>query len=296
MDFLLELLLSALAGMLVISVVWITLLQRHRTRARLLGDQLLIARLELEEHEMQAVELVNLAHRHLPLGKRPELAREAVPAVDRAMQEWQAEHKQLHRRLVVNLHVINQLRRSEEQLSSRVVELEQMLMDSSEYELRARFQAVTSERDYFRNQLLELRQMLAPGPNDMVQQLTTMGRHNEVLRQELRQARRLVQVMQRQNRLLQREGMESAGIALQGLLQHDLPPGAFESLTDVPMDDPEEFTDAELELAAKGPRAAVLIGSAAVPTAQVPLDLPMPIAPSLPGEDDEEESSSLPLL
>jgi hypothetical protein len=294
LDFLLELLLAALTGMLVISVVWITLLQRHRTRVRLLGDQLLIARLELEEHELQAIELLSLAHRHLPLGRRPELAREAVPAVDRAMQEWQAELKQLHRRLVVNLHVINQLRKSEEQLSTRVVELEQMLMDSSEYELRARFRAVTSERDYFRNQLLELRQMVAPGQNDMVQQLTTMGRHNDVLRQELRQARRLVQVMQRQIRLLQREGMENAGIALQGLLQHDLPPGAFESLNDVPLNDPEQFTDGDLEQAISGPRAAVLIGSAATPTTQVPLDLPLPIAPSLP--DDEEDSSSLPLL
>jgi multidrug efflux pump subunit AcrA (membrane-fusion protein) len=295
LDFLLELLLSALAGMLVVSVIWVTLMQRHRVRARMLGDQLVIARREIEEHELRNIELLSLAHRHLPLGRRPELVREAVQAVDRAMQEWQAELKQLHRRLVVNLHVINQLRKSEEQLSARVVELEQMLMDSSEYELRARFRAVTSERDYFRNQLLELRQMLAPGPNDMAEQLTTMGRHNEVLRQEVRQARRLVQVMQRQIRLLQREGMENAGIALQGLLQHDLPPGAFESLTDVPMDDPEQFADAERQLPPKGSRAAILIGpDGTVPSPQLPLDLPMPISPH--PQDDEEESSSLPLL
>ena len=291
MHFLLELMLSALAGMLVISVVWIALLQRFRARGRMMRDQLVIARRELEEHELRTVELFSLAHRHLPLGRRPELVREAIPAMDRAMQEWQAELKRLHRRLVVNLHVINQLRKSEEQLSARVLELEQMLMESSEYELRARFRAVTSERDFFRNQLIELRQMLAPGPGDMATQLTTMARHNEALRTELRQARRLTQVMQRQIRLLQREGIEAAGIALQGLLQHDLPPGAFESLTDLPMDDPEEFTDADIE-DPSNPRTENLQAPRVDPVPQPRLDLPMPAAPSAP-LDDEEPSQPL---
>ncbi len=204
------------------------------------------------------------------------------------MHEWQAELKETHRRLVVNLHVINQLRKSEEQLSSRVIELEQILMDSSEYELRARFRAVTSERDYFRNQLIELQQMLAPGQSEMVGQLTTLNRHNEALRNELKQSRRLVQVMERQIRLLQREGMESAGIAVQGLLQRDLPDGAFDSLSDVPLEDPEEFTGSDIQPIKPGARAALLVHSAAEPTPQLPLELPMPIAPMSP--DDEGPS------
>ena len=285
MEHLLDLLLSALVGVLVISVIWLTLVQRHRAQARMLMAQLGIVRRELEEHELRSVELLSLAHRHLPLGRRPELAREALPELDRAMQEWQAELKQLHRRLVVNLHVINQLRKSEEQLSSRVLELEQILMESSEYELRARFRAVSSERDYFRNQLIELQQVLAPGQTESVNQLTTLARHNEALRTELKQGRRLVQLMQRQIRLLQREGMEGAGIALQGLLQHDLPPGAFDSLSDVPLHKPEDYTGSDLE-GPSGPRSLRLDGLD--PTAQLPLDLPVPIAPAPP--DDEESS------
>ena len=276
MDQLLNLLLSALFGVMVISAVWVALIQRYRGQVRLLVVQLDMARRELDEHEMRSVELLSLAHRHLPLGRRPELAREALPELDRAMQDSQAELKQLHRRLVVNLHVINQLRKSEEQLSARVIELEQILMESSEYELRARFRAVSSERDYFRNQLIELQQMVAPGENAMVTQLTTLNKHNEALRVELRQNRRLVMVMERQIRLLQREGMESAGIALTGLMQHDLPPGAFESLSDVPLDDPEQFTDADIE-DPSSPR-----------TPQLALGLPVPIAPT---EPDEEEPS-----
>ena len=285
MEPLLDLLLSALVGVMVISVIWLALLQRHRARASMLAAQLGIVRRELEEHELRSVELLSLAHRHLPLGRRPELAREALPEIDRFLQDGQAELKQLHRRLVVNLHVINQLRKSEEHLSARVIELEQILMESSEYELRARFKAVSSERDYFRNQLIELQQLLAPGQNEAVEQFTAMARHNEALRADLKQSRRLVQLMQRQIRMLQREGMESAGIALQGLLQHDLPPGAFESLSDVPLGDPEEFTNPDLE-AVSAPRAARLDGLE--PSPQLPLGLPLPIAPAPP--DDEEPS------
>ncbi len=314
MEQIVNLLLSAMAGALVISVFSFALIQRHHARTRMQRDQLVLLRREIEEFELRSVELLSLAHRHLPMGRRPELAREALPALDRAMQEWQAELKDLHKRLVVNLHVIAQLRKSEEQLSGRVLELEQMLMESSEYELRARFRAVSSERDYFRNKLIELQQTLAPGQEETIQQLTTLARHNEVLRGELRQSRRLLQVMERQIRMLQREGLEGAGIAFQGLLDRDLPPGAFESLSDVPMDDPEEFPG--VEVAARPlprNRAAVLIESAVQPpsASQLSLNLPTPIAPVAPdavyeprlrleepveGEDELEEGAELPLL
>ncbi len=280
MDYLLELLLLVLAGMLVISTFWLAVLQRHRVRERMLASQLAMARRELEEYELWAIEALSMAHRHLPLGRRPEIVREALPAMDRAMQEWQSELKELHRRLVVNLHVINQLRKSEEQLSGRVIELEQMLMESSEYELRARFRAVTSERDYFRNQLIELQQLVAPDKGTLATDLSTMGRHNEVLRQELKQARRLIQVMQRQVRLLHREGMEGAGIAVRGLMQHDLEPGAFESLSDLPTDDPEEFADEELS--SYGDYRPTPLPIPIAPSQQVPLDLPMPVPPADP--------------
>jgi hypothetical protein len=283
---LLNLLLAALTGVLVISLVWLLLVQRIRARQRMQRDQLVLLRREIEEYHLHSVELLSLAHRHLPQGRRPELAREALPALDRAIQEWQAELKEIHRRLVVNLHVVAQLRKSEQHLSGRVVELEQMLMESSEYELRARFRAVSSERDFFRNQLIELRQALAPGHQETIQQIATLNKHNEVLRGELRQSRRLLQVMERQIRMLQREGMEGAGIAYQGLLERDLPPGAFESLNDVPLEDPEEYARSEREpVNSSRNRAAVLIESAAQPppgTPQLSLNLPTPIAPVAP--------------
>lgn len=296
LEHILELLLISLAGMLVISAVWWAVIQRYAGRVRLLSTQVLMAQQELDVHERRAADLVSLAQRTLPLGRRPEIAREAIPALESALRDYSKELKQLHRRLVVNLHVINQLRKSEETLSARVLELEQMLIDSSEYELRARFRAVTSERDYFRNQLIELQQLLAPGQHEIASQLTTLNKHNEVLRSELKQARRLIQIMQRQIRMLQREGLEGAGIAVRGLMQHDLPPGAFESLTDVPMDDPEEFTADELDGPAPAP-VAKLAQPAGAPggEALLPVDdavedlaletLPTPIAPSAPNEE-----------
>ncbi len=294
----LELVLIFIAGMLVISAVWWAVLQGYRGRIRLVGTQLGLARKELEVHEQRAAQLVAIAQRSLPPGRRPEIAREALPALDNALLDYAKELKQLHRRLVVNLHVINQLRKSEDQLSSRVIELEQMLIESPEYELRARFRALTSERDYFRNKLIELQQQVSPGQRDLASQFTTLVKHNEVLRAELKQARRLIQIMQRQIRMLQREGMESAGIAVRGLLQHDLPPGAFESLSDVPIDDPEEFTADEIdevtpvpvpELARRVPDSELAPGPTVVPAvhpADGPLadldelePLPQPIGP-----------------
>ncbi len=291
METILELLLSALAGMLVISMVWMALLQQHRTRNRMLTAQLAMAFRELDEHEHRAEELLALAHHHLPLGRRPELVREALPALDRAMVECQGELKQLHRRLVVNLHVINQLRKSEEQLSARVLELEQILMESSEYELRARFRAVASERDYFRNQLVELQQLVSPEQSGVPEQMVTLNRQNEVLRSELKQARRLIHVMQRQIRLLERQSLEGAGLAMKGLQQQDLPPGAFESLSDVTLDDPEEFAgpDRTPLPIPTGPRAALLVGSAADKVRELPY-FPQPIAPGAAACEDEDLS------
>jgi len=238
----LEFVAAGLAGMVLVSCLWWVLLLRQRRALRALAAQLRTAAGHLEDYEKMERTLLAMAGRHLPVGRRPELARETVSALDHELHERTIEVQRVHKRLVVNLHLVNQARKGEQQLQARVQELEAMLMDSSEYELRARFRSVTSERDYFRRKVIEFKTLLSPGPHEPGESVLSLAQHNEVLRAELKQARRLIQVMQRQVRLLQREGIEGAGIAVAGLLQRDLPPGAFESLTDEPVDDPEEFS------------------------------------------------------
>ncbi|MFH1469094.1 MAG: hypothetical protein ABIO70_32200 [Pseudomonadota bacterium] len=289
MTYTLEALLAVVAGMVLISAVWLVLLQRARGHARFLTDQLRMVHGQVEDLERQAAALLSLAQRALPPGKRPELAREAVPALDTALQEWSRDIKELHRRLVVNLHVIAQLRKSEEQLNARVLELEELLVEAPEYVLRARFQAASAERDYYRRKLLELQQALPEEGDDIGQRLADLTRQNEMLRAEIRQARRLAQVMQRQIAMLQREDAERAGIAMRGLLQRDLEPGAFDSISDLPLEDPEEFTGPIPEPVFQAPLAGYdrpRAGRAAPPTeAEEPL--PEPIAPFAAGGEGE---------
>lgn len=282
----LEAILAVVSGMVLISGFWMVVIQRTRRHARFLADQLRTVRGQVEDLERQSGALLSLAQRALPPGKRPELAREAVPALDLALQEWSRDIKELHRRLVVNLHVIAQLRKSEEQLNARVLELEELLVEAPEYVLRARFQAASTERDYYRRKLLELQQALPDSGDDVGQRLADLTTENETLRAELRQTRRLAQVLQRQVSMLQREDAERSGIAMRGLLQHDLEPGAFDSISDMPLEDPEEFTGPVPEPGFRDP----LIGFdrprpvvAPLP-AEVKEPLPQPIAPFATGE------------
>lgn len=284
MIYALETLLAALAGMVLVSVVWLVLLARHRDRARFYAGRLRDAQAHVDDLEHLASAVLSLAQRALPPGRRPELPREAVPAMDLALQEWARDLKELHRRLVVNLHVIAQLRKSEEQLSSRVLELEELLMESPEYEIRARFRSLTAERDYFRGRLVEIQQALGEGGEELAARLCELDRQNAELRHELRQGRRLALVMQRQIALLQREDAERAGIALRGLMLHDVEPGAFESLTDLPFEDPEEYTGDSADSAARDSLADYDRPRAASPEASAAPgedgDLPAPVAPT----------------
>ena len=288
MTYTLEALVAFMAGIVLISAVWLALFQRVRGHARFLSHQLRTVHGQVEDLERLAAAFLSLAQRALPPGRRPELAREAVPALDLALQEWSRDIKELHRRLVVNLHVIAQLRKSEEQLNARVLELEELLVEAPEYVLRARFQAASAERDYYRRKLLELQQALPEGEDDLPARMAELIRQNELLRSEIKQARRLAQVMQRQIAMLQREDAERAGIAMRGLLQHDLEPGAFDSVSDLPEEDPEEYTGPQPERTVGDPLAGFdrPLPARRVPPVEDEAALPTPVPPFAAGDEE----------
>jgi len=238
----LELLLAFLGGMVFVSVVWWLLVRRLKGNVKLLASRLRAA--EEVETAFGALReaVLGLGIRHLPPGKRPKSAEDGLRVMDETWQSKAQEMKHLHKRLVVNLHAINQLRKNEKRLRERVVQLEQMLMESPEYDLRAQFSAISRERDVFRKKVVEYRQLLAGDDEQVASSMVSLSRRNDALRAELRSSRRLIRMMERQVRTMQKEGLERAGFGVNGLMNHDLPPGAFDSLSDVPMDDPEEFS------------------------------------------------------
>jgi hypothetical protein len=73
---------------------------------------------------------------------------------------------------------------------------------------------------------------------------------------------------------------------MRGLLQHDLEPGAFDSISDLPLEDPEEYTGPIPEPLPHDPLAGFDRPRAVVAPlpAEVEEPLPEPVAPFATGE------------
>lgn len=232
---------ALLAGALVASIAWYVVYRRARSRIGALGRQLHAARVAEDElHTIQS-SVQSLGHRHLPPGQRPDRPSDTLRALDRACASWSKELKHLHKRLVGTLHSLHRAREGQKQLRERVAQLDQMLLQTPEYDIRAQFTVIAKERDVLRERVQQLNQLLSVSENttEDADNMVALTRQNESLRGELRSARRLIRSLERHISVLEREDATKKGFSVDRLLKTDLPAGAFESLSDVPLDDPE---------------------------------------------------------
>lgn len=227
-----------IVGAVAASVVLTMRLRRVQQRLDAVVQQLRAT--DAVEAELQALQaaLQEVGERHLPQGQRPTGTVETIRALDRACDGWGQELKHLHKRLVTTLHALTRSKETQAQLRERVVQLDQMLVRTPDYDLRAQFAVQAKERDLLRQRIVQLNHLLAAGDGDAATRMLALTRQNESLRGELRSARRLIRSLERHAKVLEREEAEGKGVAMDRLMEKDLPPGAFDSLGDTPMEDP----------------------------------------------------------
>lgn len=235
-----ELAFASLLAMVLVSIPWWLLLRGRRKRLEALLAQVQV----LEQGVRQLDTLREAVHRqcvqYLPVSRHPATVEEALRRIEELLAERFQESKHLHRRLVSALHTVNDLRSRERLQQERLEQLERVLVESPDYDLRAQFESLRRERDLYRKRVVQLQDLLASGDTDAASRMIGLCRENEDLRKELRAARRLQLVLERQVRTLDREDMERSGVAVRGLMRRDLQPGAFDSISDVPQAGPDE--------------------------------------------------------
>lgn len=212
-------------------------------KARKLGRRLDAVHQQLRafdgiEEELRILrESIRTVGEHHVANRRTETPMETLRAIDEVCTTWNQELKHLHKRLVSNLHALNRARQQQKELQNRVVQLDQMIVRTPDYDLRAQFAVLTKERDQLRVRLMQVNHLLTQGDGDATTRLLALSRQNESLRGELRSARKTIRSLERHAQVLEREEAEGKGVSVAKLLDADVPPGAFESL-DTPMDDP----------------------------------------------------------
>ena len=229
---------AALLALTGLAAYWFMRFRRQRQQTiRALHELRAVQGLETELQVMRDT-VAAMGIRHLPPGRRPDATAGTLQALDNTCNAWSRELKQLHKRLVTNLHALHRAREGQRQLRERIAQLNQMLTETPEYDLRAQFAVISKERDILTQRVHQLSQLLSQGDGDVTARMLALSRQNESLRSELRSARRMIRTLERHIHVLDRQEAGKKGVSMDRLFKYDLPPGAYESLSDTPMEDP----------------------------------------------------------
>jgi len=214
------------------------LVARVKRRLQATQQQLRAADDIEEELRLLRESVLAVGEHHIPAERRAETPMDALHIMDELCATWNQELKHLHKRLITSLHGLNRAKEQQKELQNRVVQLDQMLVRTPDYDLRAQFAVVTKERDLLRQRLLQVNHLLTQGEDGGDgSRLVALARQNESLRGELRSARKLIKSLERHVQILEREESEKKGVAVANLLKSDVPAGAFESI-DTSQDEP----------------------------------------------------------